>query len=141
MDRFDKFVEDLQRQIDEQTRRDYSPRAIELGQKPENWGRIDDATSSVAYEGPCGDTMEIFLKIDDDGIISKISFLTDGCVSSISSGSQATILAKGKSVDEAYKITSDDILQALGRLPPDSLHCPVLAEKTLKRAIEKYRIQ
>lgn len=138
MDKFDKFVEDLQRQIDEQTRRDYSPRAIELGQKPVNWGRMEDATASVAYEGPCGDTMEFFLKIDEDGKITDISFLTDGCVSSISSGSQATIMAKGKTVDEAHEITNEDILKELGRLPPDSLHCPVLAERTLKRAIEKY---
>ncbi|MHA1369977.1 MAG: iron-sulfur cluster assembly scaffold protein [Promethearchaeota archaeon] len=139
MDRFDKFIEDLQREIDEETRRDFSERVIELAQKPENWGVISDATVQVCYEGPCGDTMKFYLKIDDNDVIEDISFTTDGCAPTVAAGSQATILAKGRHIDTAYKITNRDILDALGKLPPEHLHCPVLAETTLKRAIEKYK--
>ncbi|MHA1684080.1 MAG: iron-sulfur cluster assembly scaffold protein [Promethearchaeota archaeon] len=139
-DEFEKFCESLQEEIDKNARNDYSPRVIELGKNPVNWGEMEDPSVMMTYRGPCGDTMIIFLKIQGD-IITDITFLTDGCVSSIASGSQVTILAKGRHIDVAYAISPDEILKHLGKLPPDSLHCPVLADRTLKKALDKYMME
>ncbi|MBD3187267.1 iron-sulfur cluster assembly scaffold protein [Candidatus Bathyarchaeota archaeon] len=138
MDDFDRFVDALQKEIDLETRRDFSDRVVKLGSNPENWGRMEDANVHARYTGPCGDTMEFYLMIDD-GVITKISFMTNGCAPSIASGSQATLLALGKTVDEVMNIESSDILGALGRLPESHHHCPELARRTLHLAIEKYK--
>ena len=81
--------------------------------------------------------MEICLKVTD-GRVMNDSFWTDGCGPSIASGSMVTELAKGKSVSEAQKITQQDVLDALGGLPEDNLHCALLAANTLKEAIKDY---
>lgn len=86
----------------------------------------------------CGDVMKIIIKIKDDKI-KDIKFQTMGCVAAIASSSMLTVLAKGKSLDEAGKISNEDVARALGELPPIKVHCSNLAANALKLAISNFR--
>ena len=107
---------------------------------PKNYGipNKDEITISQAFTGPCGDTMNFFLKIKDN-IIEKASFITDGCGASFATASQTTLLIEGKSLNFAEKLTAEDIDKALHGLPEDHKHCADLSIRTLKRAIKKYK--
>ena len=131
---FDRLVEELQ----EQVLADYSPTVIDHAQNPRNLGSMPDADGFARITGPCGDTMEIWLKVRN-GTISEATFQTDGCGTSTASGSMVTELAKGKTVTEGMGTTQQDVLKALGGLPEDSAHCALLAANTLKAAITDYR--
>ncbi len=138
-DNFEKFVKELQREINEEESELFSKKVIELSHNPKNWGKMENSTVEDKFLGPCGDTMHFFLKINEkDNIIEKITFITDGCGPSVASGSQLTIMAEYKSIDDVLKITSDDILKELERLPSDHSHCPVLAINALNKALKKY---
>jgi nitrogen fixation NifU-like protein len=115
----------------------YSEKTIDHFLNPRNLGGIPGHDGLGRMTGPCGDTMEIYLRVKDNKV-TNVSFWTDGCGPSIASGSMVTELAKGKSVPEAQKITQQDILDALGGLPEENLHCALLAANTLKEAIKDY---
>jgi len=129
----DKIVEELQQQM----WAGYSQTVIDHAQNPRNVGAIYDADGFASVTGPCGDTMEIWLKVRD-GIVRHATFRTDGCGATISAGSVLTELVKGKTVSEGYRITQEDVLEALGGLPEESVHCALLAVDTLKAAIRDY---
>jgi nitrogen fixation NifU-like protein len=129
----DKALEEIQKEL----WADYSETVIEHAQKPRNVGRIPNADGSASVTGPCGDTMEIWLKVSE-GKIKEAKFWTDGCGTTIAAGSMITEMAKGKSVIEAAKIRSQGVLKALGGLPEDSVHCALLAANTLNAAIKDY---
>ena len=112
---------------------------IDHAMNPRNLGGIEDADGFACIAGPCGDTMEIWLKVSGN-MITGISFMTDGCGTSVASGSMVTELAKGKGVGEAQEISQQDVLDALGGLPDESEHCALLAANTLKAAIRDYRL-
>ena len=133
MENFDE----LEREIAEEMRKVYSPQVIEHFQNPQNLGSIPSPDGFGRITGPCGDTMQVYLKIRDDHILD-VKFLTDGCGASLASGSMLTELVRGKSMSEALRITPDDILDALGGLPKESVHCAFLASDTLKEAIRDY---
>jgi nitrogen fixation NifU-like protein len=118
-------------------RRVYSERVIDHFLNPRNLGEIPEADGFGRVTGPCGDTMEIWLRVRGDRI-TNATFWTDGCGPSIASGSMVTELVKGKGVREALKITNEDILDSLGGLPEESLHCALLAANTLREAIRDY---
>ena len=111
--------------------------AFDYATRPGNSGSMEDADGFASITGPCGDTMAIWLKVDD-GIISDASFTTDGCTTTIASGSMITEMAKGKTVGQAQEIGQRDVLDALQNLPEDSQHCALLAANTLKEAIKDY---
>jgi nitrogen fixation protein NifU and related proteins len=113
----------------------YSETAVEHSMNPRNVGDMDDADGSAKVTGPCGDTMELWLKLKGDTIV-QAKFLTDGCGTSIASGSMVTELAKGKKLSQAQRISQKDVLDALGGLPEESEHCALLAADTLKAAIK-----
>jgi nitrogen fixation NifU-like protein len=115
----------------------YSETAVEHSMNPRNVGDMDDADGSAKITGPCGDTMELWLKLKGDTIV-QAKFLTDGCGTSIASGSMVTELAKGKKLRQAQRISQQDVLDALGGLPEESEHCALLAADTLKAAIKDY---
>ncbi len=100
-------------------------------------GRIPDASSSARVTGPCGETIEIYLKVRNQRV-EKASFCTDGCGASVLCGYVAALLAKGKTIDEAAEIGGDTILNVLGNLPKDHHHCATLAAETLRVAIHNY---
>jgi len=129
--------EEFEELIKQEMRKIYSEAAIEHGMNPRNLGDMEDADGFAKVTGSCGDTMEIWLKVRD-GTIAKATFLTDGCGTSIASGSMVTEMAKGKSLTKAHKISQDDVLNALGGLPEESQHCALLAANTLKAAIKDY---
>jgi len=117
----------------------YSETVVEHSMNPRNVGDIEDAGGFAKVIGPCGDTMEIWLKVNSD-TISDASFMTDGCGTTIASGSMVTEMAKGRTVFHAQKITQQDVLNALGGLPEESQHCALLAANTLKEAVKDYLI-
>jgi nitrogen fixation NifU-like protein len=137
VEEFDDPFKELEQSVMEDMKRVYSEKTIDHFHKPRNLGEMPAADGFARVTGPCGDTMEIYLRVRGDRIINA-SFWTDGCGPSIASGSLVTELAKGRSVPEAQKITQQDILDALGGLPEESLHCALLAASTLKEAIKDY---
>ena len=115
----------------------YSEIMLEHGRNPRNLGDLKEANAFGIVAGPCGDTMAIWLRVEDSRI-AEISFTTDGCITSLAAGSMATELARGKTLIDAQKLSQQDILDALGGLPKESEHCALLAVDTLKEAIRNY---
>ena len=130
-------LDDLQALVMADARKIYSETVIDHAMNPRNVGAMQDADGSASVTGLCGDTMEVWLRVKSN-TITDINFMTDGCGTSIASGSMVTELAKGKSINEATKISQQDVLNALGGLPEESQHCPLLAANTLKAAIRDY---
>ena len=129
--------EGLQELILADARNIYSETVVDHAMAPRNLGVMQDADGFGKLTGPCGDTMEIWLKVNND-VIARAAFMTDGCGPSIASGSMITELVSGKSISEARKTTQDDVLDALGDLPDESKHCALLAANTLKAAVRDY---
>jgi nitrogen fixation NifU-like protein len=134
---FDDAFRELQESVMEDMRRVYSEKTIDHFLNPRNLGEIQAPDGFGRVTGPCGDTMVIYLRINSDRIINA-TFWTDGCGTSIASGSMVTELVKGKNITEAQRITQEDVLNALGGLPEESLHCALLAANTLREAIRDY---
>jgi len=126
--------DDLIAKVMADARKIYSETVIDHATKPRNLGIIDDCDGFARITGPCGDTMEVRLKVNNNKI-NEIYFMTDGCGTSIASGSMMTEMAKEKSVTEAMRICQQDVLSFLGGLPEESEHCALLASNTLKAAI------
>ena len=129
--------EELQELILADARNTYSETVIDHAMAPRNLGVMQDADGFARVTGPCGDTMEIWLKVNND-VIAGAAFMTDGCGPSIASGSIVTEIARGKTISNAQKITQRDVLDALGGLPEESEHCALLATDTLKAAVRGY---
>ena len=117
----------------------YSKKVMEHFTNPKNVGVIENPDGYGKVGNPvCGDLMEIYIKVDDD-IITDIKFKTFGCGSAIATSSMITELAKGKHVDEANKITRNDVANELDGLPPQKMHCSNLAADALQEAIKDYK--
>ncbi|MDD5398950.1 MAG: iron-sulfur cluster assembly scaffold protein [Dehalococcoidia bacterium] len=129
--------EEYQQMLVTELHKIYSDETVDHALKPRNMGNIDIASGYASVTGPCGDTMEIWLSVDNK-IIAEATFMTDGCVTTIAAGSMVTEMVKGKPVEEAMRIGQQDILRALNGLPEESKHCALLAANTLKEAIIDY---
>ncbi|MFX0023877.1 MAG: Fe-S cluster assembly scaffold protein NifU [Candidatus Hermodarchaeota archaeon] len=120
----------------------YSEKVMEHFRNPRNMGEMKDADSVGEYGNPvCGDLMYIYIKVKEMNgkeIIDDISFQTFGCAAAIATSSMVTELAKGKTLEEANKITRDNVADSLDGLPPIKLHCSNLAADALHDAIKKY---
>lgn len=116
----------------------YSDKVMDHFRNPRNLGTLENADGiGEVGNAKCGDIMKIYLKIDE-GIISDVRFETFGCASAIASSSMATELIKGKSIDEALSLTNQAVTEALEGLPAQKIHCSVLAEQAIKKALEDY---
>ena len=104
---------------------------------PHNMGPMATFNGHAKFTGPCGDTMEFWIRADKNKI-KKVSFITDGCDPSRACGSMTTCMAEGKSIEEAQAISQQDVLNDLEGLPEDHDHCALLATNTLKAACEDY---
>ena len=116
----------------------FSDTAVSHALDPRNQGGIDQADGYARYTGPCGDTMEIWVKARS-GKVEQAGFCTDGCGPSIACGSMVTEMARGLEIDEAMRIGRDDVEAGLGGLPEESRHCALLSAATLKMALEDCR--
>ena len=116
----------------------YSEQVMEHFMNPRNVGEIENPEGIGHVGNPvCGDIMELYIRVED-GIIVDAKFKTFGCGAAIATSSMVTELVKGKSVDEALKISNRAVAEALGGLPSIKMHCSVLAEEALKSAIDDY---
>ena len=129
--------DELQNQIMVEMRQIYTETVIDHAMNPRNVGSIPGADGFATVTGPCGDTMEIRLKVKDNRV-ENAAFWTDGCGTSIACGSMATEMIRGSDVAQALAIDQNKILEALGGLPEDSLHCALLASNALQAAIRDY---
>lgn len=117
----------------------YNERVMKEFASPKNVGFIEDADGvGKVGNASCGDIMEISLKIKDD-VITDAKFRTFGCAAAIASSSVATEMVIGKSIEEALAIKNKDVVETLEGLPPQKIHCSVLAEEAIKKAIEDYK--
>jgi nitrogen fixation NifU-like protein len=116
----------------------YSSKAIELYVNNVNVGKLENPTVVTTFLGSCGDLIKLYLKINEKNKIEDARFYYLGCPGSASSASAMTTLLKGKTVDQAKKITGNDILAELGGLPKSKLDCTALSIKTLRKAIAEY---
>ncbi len=120
----------------------YSKKVLEHVKKPRNLGEIKNADGAATVGNPvCGDIMRLYLKIekrDGQEYIKNIKFQTLGCGAAIATSSMITTLVKGKTLDEAEKISNQAVAEALGGLPPVKMHCSVLAAEALQKAIANY---
>ena len=116
----------------------YSNKAIELYVNNINVGKLENPSVVTTFLGSCGDLIKLYLKISEKTIIEDAKFYYLGCPGSASSASAMTTLLKGKTINQAKKLTGDDILKALGGLPKSKLDCTMLSIKTLRKAIAEY---
>ena len=116
----------------------YTQTVMDHFMHPRNVGAIENADGvGEVGNAKCGDIMKIYLKIREDRI-EDVKFETFGCASAIASSSIATEMLKGKTISDALKLTNKDVVDALGGLPAQKLHCSVLAEEAFKSAIQNY---
>jgi len=130
---WDKFQELVRAKMKEV----YSDAVVDRAMNPRNVGNMENANGFATVTGPCGDTMDIWLRVKNDTIV-EATFMTDGCGTTIAAGSMATELAKGINVIQAQRISQQDVLEALGGLPEESKHCALLAANTLREAVKDY---
>ena len=117
----------------------YSDKVMDHFRNPRNVGIIENADGIGEVGNPvCGDIMKIYLKINSDNIIEDVKFETFGCGSAIASSSMATEMIKGKPLSEALQLTNKAVTEALDGLPAHKLHCSVLAEEAIKKAVQDY---
>lgn len=116
----------------------YSEKVMDHFANPRNVGEMKDANGVGEVGNPkCGDIMRMYIKVEDN-IIKDVSFMTFGCGAAIATSSMATELIKGKSLDDALKLTNKAVMEALDGLPPVKVHCSVLAEQAIKAAVSDY---
>ena len=117
----------------------YSEKVMDHFTNPRNVGEIEDASGvGVVGNAKCGDIMKIYLKIDENDVITDCKFKTFGCGAAIATSSMATELIKGRTVAEALALTNSAVVEALEGLPPVKIHCSVLAEEAVKSALADY---
>ena len=117
----------------------YSEKVMDHFMNPRNMGEIKDADAVGTVGNPaCGDVMRLYLKVEDEKILDA-KFKTFGCGAAIATSSMATDMIKDKSVDEASRITNEAVAEALDGLPPNKMHCSVLAQEAIEAAIKNYR--
>ena len=117
----------------------YSEKVMDHFTNPRNVGKIENADGvGEVGNAKCGDIMKIYLKVDDNNVITDVKFNTFGCASAIASSSMATELIKGQPISKALELTNKAVVEALDGLPPIKVHCSVLAEEAIKAAVKDY---
>ena len=112
----------------------FSAKAIQHGRHPTNAGRMEDPDASASRVGWCGEVMEMYLRLDGDRV-AETTFWADGCLSTMACGDMITTMARGMALEDAAKITPEELIAALDGLPYKSHHCAALSVETLREAI------
>ncbi len=116
----------------------YSEKVMDHFQNPRNVKEIEGAPVGTVGNAKCGDIMRVYLDIDDNGVITDAGFKTFGCGAAVATSSMATEMVKGKTINEAMKITNKAVTEALDGLPQEKVHCSVLAEQAIQAALWDY---
>ncbi len=117
----------------------YSEKVMDHFNNPRNVGEMDNPSGvGTVGNAKCGDIMRMYLDIDDNGVIQEAKFKTFGCGAAVATSSMATELVKGKTVEEALKVTNKAVMEALDGLPPVKVHCSLLAEEAIHAALWDY---
>lgn len=117
----------------------YSDTVMDHFSNPRNVGEIEDADGVGEVGNPvCGDMMTFYIKVDDEDRLEDVKFKTFGCGAAIATSSMATEMIKGRTIEEALKLTNEAVAEALGGLPRIKMHCSVLAEQAVRNAIDDY---
>lgn len=117
----------------------YTEKVLDHFSNPRNMGEVEGANGvGMVGNAKCGDIMQMFIKVNDDGIIEDVGFKTFGCGAAIATSSMATELIKGKPIAEALKLTNRAVVEALDGLPAHKIHCSVLAEEAVRAAVRDY---
>ena len=117
----------------------YSEKVMDHFRNPRNVGVIEDANGiGEVGNAKCGDIMRMYIKVDDEGIITDVAFNTFGCGSAIATSSMATDMIKGRPVEEALELSNKAVVEALDGLPAHKIHCSVLAEQAVRAAVKDY---
>lgn len=117
----------------------YSEKVMEHFENPRNVGEMTSPSGTgTVGNAKCGDIMKMDIQVDD-GVITDVKFKTFGCCAAIATSSMATEMVKGKTVDEALKLTNRAVAEALDGLPPAKMHCSLLAEEAIHAAVEDYQ--
>ena len=117
----------------------YSEKVMEHFRNPHNMGKLDDADGiGEVGNAKCGDIMRMYIKVDDEGVITDCKFNTFGCGSAIATSSMATDLIIGKPIEEALNLSNKAVVEALDGLPTHKIHCSVLAEQAVRAAVKDY---
>ena len=135
---FDRLAEELQQRVLEDARAVYSDKVVEEFCNPKNLGRMPEPDAHGLVHGWCGDTMEVYLRLNGERI-KEATFMTDGCGPTVACGSMLTTMVTGKSLEEASEVRPEDLLEALDGLPEENAHCAELAAMTLQNAIFNWR--
>jgi len=138
-DDFEALVRKIQEEAMADARDALGPKGFERWRNPKFCGELVDADCRGKVKGVCGDTMEMFIKLDGEKL-SVVQYRTDGCGSSSVAGSFAAELAHGKTVEEVFDMTGDDVLAAIGEFPAGEKHCAFLAVSTLQDAVNNYLV-
>jgi len=138
--RFERLVEDLQREIVEREREIYSAKVIEQAHHPSNIGRMSEPDAYGKVRSWCGDAMEFYLRLEGERV-EEVKFMTDGCGPTIACGNTVASLAEGRMLEEANVIAAQEVIEALDGLPEESVHCAELAVMALQNAIFNWRYE
>lgn len=117
----------------------YSEKVMEHFSNPRNVGELANANGvGTVGSAACGDIMKMYIRVEND-VIQDVRFKTFGCGAAIATSSMATEMVRGKTLNEALEVSNKAVMEALGGLPPQKVHCSVLAEEAIRAAIEDYR--
>lgn len=139
-EKWDNIVEELQEMVDSKDREDFSQYALELGHHPYHYGTLSSEKSGYCVaeaQSDCGDRLRFHIIIKENRL-DQMRFELEGCTVTGIAGSQTLKMAEGKTITEAKKITAKQILEGLGKFPPQNTHCAVLAVNVLHKAIKNY---
>lgn len=140
MGNLDDFVDNLQKQIFDEAKEAYGEKGFQRWRNPRYQGRLTDADTHASVVGTCGDTIEIYLKFQNNHV-ETASYVTNGCAASAICGSFAAELALGKNPDDLTDITGRVVLDTIGRLPKEDMHCADLAAAAVQEALSNYMKQ
>lgn len=117
----------------------YTEKVLDHFSNPRNLGEIEGANGmGMVGNAKCGDIMQMFIRVNDEGVIEDVGFKTFGCGAAIATSSMATEMIRGKKIEEALQLSNSAVVEALEGLPPQKIHCSVLAEEAVKAAVEDY---
>lgn len=139
-EQFNALVDSIQEKVFEDAKEALGADGFDRWRNPRFHGRMENPDSYGRIKGVCGDTMEMYLKIENNRV-ADVSYATDGCGSSNVAGSFAAEISIGKTIEEIFDLTGEDVLKRIGQFPDAEEHCAYLAIKTVQEAANQYMIK